>query len=341
MDTSTLKIIFGPACAPSLQRSLITTINALANRQQIRPVACNFITFKDGESLVQIKENVRNADVFVIQPTPMPDRNFTVLKMLLQAASLASAGSVTAVVPNMGYLRQDRKDRPRVPVTAKMIIEEIEHAMVAASRKHIMFVHPHSSIVPGFADIPTDVLYPTVTLARRIEAHHMHLHVAMKLAEGVAGCPDAGAAKLAQVYMRILHMVRIAFGFKTRNGDDQPEILDIAGDVKDRPVVVGDDMVDTGGTTCGFNSKLSERGALCIYDVATHPVFADGCIDRLVDSYEHSKLERVFVTNSINHEQKELPDFIEVVDIGPLIAEAIWRNFTGGSISEIDGMFAS
>jgi ribose-phosphate pyrophosphokinase len=222
-----------------------------------------------------------------------------------------------------------------------MVIQEIEKAMEAAARKHIMFMHPHSSVVPGFANIPTDVLYPTFTLARRVEEYHIQNSCPDErdISQGVAGSPDAGAAKLAQVYMSILHMHRIAFGFKTHNGDDQPEILEIAGDVEGRTVVAGDDMVDTGGTTCGFNSVLTKRGAYNIYDVATHAVLAGPCIDRLVDSHAKTHLRRVFLTNSINHEDRALPDFIEIVDIGPLIAEAIWRNFTGGSISEIDGMF--
>lgn len=317
-------------------QSLVTSINQLANRQAISPVPCHYVDFKDGEMVVQIGENVRNSTLFVVQPAPMPDRNLMILKQLLMAASLGSVDSLTAVIPYLAYLRQDRKDRPRVPITAKMVIQELVLAMGASARKHLMFLHPHSSIVPGFADVPVDVLYPSDILAKRIVATH-----GASISAGSVVSPDAGAAKLAQIYMHLLGMSRIAFGFKTRTADDKPEVLEVAGNVEGAPAVVVDDMMDTGGTMCGIIECLDKRGATDIYACATHGIFADRCLDRLSELQSRTKLRKVFVTNSINNEERDLPDFIEVVDIGNLIAQAIWLNFIGGSISEIAGAFAN
>ena len=336
MDTRSLKILTGPACAPSLVRNLFTSINQLADRQGITPVPYTCVNFKDGEVLMQIDVNVRNSTLFVVQPAPMPDRNLMVLKQLLMAASLGSVDSLTAVIPYLAYLRQDRKDRPRVPITAKMVIQELVLAMDASARKHLMFLHPHSSIVPGFANVPVDVLYPSDILAERIVATH-----GPSISGGVVVSPDAGAAKLAQIYMHLLGMSRIAFGFKLRTADDQPEIVEVSGEVEGMPTVVVDDMMDTGGTMCGVIDRLHKRGATDIYACATHGIFADRCLDRLVELKARTNLRKVFVTNSINNENRELPDFIEVVDIGQRIAQAIWLNFIGGSISEIAGAFAN
>lgn len=336
MDTRSLKIITGPACAPSLVTSVFSSINREADRQGITPVPYKCIHFKDGETLMQIEENVRGSNLFIIQPAPMPDRNLVVLKQLLMAASLGSVDSLTAVIPYLAYLRQDRKDRPRVPITAKMVIQELTLAMDASARKHLMLLHPHSPSLSGFTNVPVDVLYPSDILAAAITKVH-----GPSIITGTVVSPDAGAAKLAEIYMHLLGMSRIAFGFKQRSTDDQPKIVEIAGSVEGVPAVVVDDMMDTGGTICGVIERLHDRGATDIYACVTHGIFADRCLENLVALQARTNLRKVFVTNSINNEDRKLPDFIHVVDIGERIAQAIWRNFIGGSISEIAGAFAN
>ncbi|MDP2790003.1 MAG: ribose-phosphate diphosphokinase [bacterium] len=336
MDTNSLKIIFGPSCAPSLRKSVISKINWLADRQHFTHIPWQDHRFADGEFLPQILENVRGNDVFIIQPTNPPEENFKYVKMLAQAAALASAKSVTVVLPYHRDLRQDRKDRPRVAVTAKLSLREIECSMTAASSRHIMFFHPHFSQVIGFVDVTCDLLYPTA-----IFFEYMQRQFGDRLKHVVPAGADTGAAGLAARYAKLINTDSFAVGYKIRDKNDSVSFRDIIGDIDGKIVAVVDDMIDTGGTLCKFIQKANEKGAQEIYAFATHAILAGDAISKLQEVAAKTCLKKVILTNSINNEQRDLNhDLFEVLDCGPLIGEAIWRTHVGGSISEIAGAFA-
>ncbi len=331
-----LKVIFGPSCAPSFRSSVVATINDLADRQHFTHTPWHDHRFADGEFLPQILENVRGSDVFIIQPTNPPEENFKYLKMLTQAAALASARNVTVILPYHRDLRQDRKDRPRVAVTAKLSLREIECSMAAASSRHIIFFHPHFSQVIGFVDATCDLLYPTA-----IFFEYMRKHLGDHLQEVVPAGADTGAAGLAARYAKLINTDSFAVGYKVRDQNDSVSFRDIIGDIDGKIVAVVDDMIDTGGTLCKFIQKAHEKGARAIYAFATHGVLAGTAVSKLQDVAQKTCLKKVVLTNSINNEHRDLsPDLFEILDCGPLIGEAIWRTHVGGSISEIAGAFA-
>lgn len=331
-----LKVIFGPSCAPSLRNSVITTINNLADRQHFVHTPWQDHRFADGEFLPQIMENVRGSDVFIIQPTNPPEENFKYMKLLVQAAALASAKSVTAILPYMRDLRQDRKDRPRVAVSAKLALREIESAMAAASSRHIMFFHPHFSQVIGFVDVTCDLLYPTA-----IFFEYMRQHLGDRFVDVVPAGADTGAAGLAARYAKLINTDSFAVGYKVRDKNDSVSFRDIIGDIDGKIVAVVDDMIDTGGTLCKFILKAHEKGAREIYAFATHAVLAGDAVQKLQEVALKTCLKKVVLTNSMNNEHRNLdPNLFEVLDCGPLIGEAIYRTHVGGSISEIAGAFA-
>ncbi len=324
-----LKVIVGPSCSRSLRNGIRSKI-AMLTESDFKLIELQETHFADGAVLVQIMENIRGADVYIVQSAPPPERNVQVLLQMLQAASLASAGRVTAVLP-YADLRQDRKDRPRVPITAQLLAQQIEVAMTAAAQKHVMLFHPHFSQVSGFFRIPTDILYPTNPF--------------MKKAAQITGgdfsnvqpvAPDVGAAKMAAHYYGRLGTNFYAIGDKRRNATDQTEIKNIIGWVPGKVAFVYDDIIDTAGSLLAMAVKLRELGVGKIYVFVTHGILAG----RALENLQKTGVEKVFITDSISHDDKEsLPDLIEIVPCGELLGEAIWRNNTNRSIHAIDGMF--
>ena len=325
-----LKVIVGPGCSLSLRDDIESKISSLMSRPW-QLTACTRTDFADGEKLMQIMENVRGADVYIVQSTNPPADNQDMLLQMLQAAALANANSVTAVLPYMGGLRQDAKDRPRIPITAALHAQQIETAMVASPQRHVMIFHPHFTQVQGFFRIPTDLLYPTDFFIKVLSelTNNDYSNV-------VPVAPDAGAAKLALHYRKRLKTESYAVGDKRRTKTDTTEMHGILGDVKGKIAVAYDDLIDTAGSMKALVAKLFELGAEKVYAFATHGVLAGDAIQNLRDS----GIDQVFITDSIRHEHGKLPaEFITVVHVGELFGEAIWRNNTQGSIHAIDGMF--
>jgi len=292
--------------------------------------------FSDGEFLPQIGENVRHADVYIIQPTDPPADNFKCLKLLLMAAADASAARVTAVLPYFGGLRQDRKDRPRVPITAKQNAIEIEAAMQSAQSGHIMILQPHfPQIQIGFRRISSDLLYPTDIFLRCVEEEF-----GGDFSKLVPTACDIGAVRIVAAYAKRLDL-DYAVGDKRRTKDDEVEIRNIYGDVRDKIPVVFDDIVDTAGSLVKLAYKLQEMGAEALYGYITSGIFAGNSLEKLQKAYDDGVIKKIVVTDAIMRKNGNLPDFITVVTCGELIGEAIYRNHTDKSISAIDGMFSS
>lgn len=322
-----LSLIFGPACAPTLKTDLSNKIQKL-KRDHTKIIEVKSHDFADGEFKPQLEENVRGTDVYIVQPTNSPSDNLEKLELLLDAASRATAGRVTAVVPYLRGARQDRKDMPRVPITAKVVANKLEKAMVTAERKHIMLFHPHFSQIQGFFDIPSDILYPTDIFIRILKK------TIGSFKNVVFVAADVGAAKMAEIYAEATGTT-YAICDKRRGEDDHAYIRDVIGEVKGKICIIVEDIIDTGGTINKAALKLKEKGALDVFVCATHGILAGKAQENL----GIREIKKVFIADSIFHRESLIPK-INIVRCGDLLAEAIWRNNTNSSISAIDGMFS-
>ncbi len=278
-------------------------------------------TFSDGESKVEIKENVRGADVFVLQSTSAPGNdNLMELLLMLDAFKRASAKRITAVIPYYGYARQDRKVIPRVPISAKLIADLITTA--GASRMLTMDLH--SGQIQGFFDIPVDNLYATPVLLQYLKKRLNHNEVTIV-------SPDAGGVERARAIATRLN-ASLAIIDKRRVGPNVVAEMNIIGEVKDQIAVLLDDMIDTAGTLTMAADALKKEGARKILGCCTHPVLSGPAMQRI----EESALEELIVTNTIplGPETKRCGK-IKVLSVAHLIGEAVRRTHEEESISSL------
>lgn len=280
--------------------------------------------FSDGETSVEVGENVRGVDTFIIQPTSYP-ANDSLMEILILSDALrrASAGSITAVIPYFGYARQDRKVAGRTPITAKLVADLI----VTAGIERVVTVDLHAGQIQGFFNIPVDNLYAMPVL---IEALRQELGT-IPAREAVMVSPDAGGVERARAYARRLD-ASLAIIDKRRERANVSEVMNIIGDVEGKDCFILDDMIDTAGTLVNAAKALRERGARRIVAVATHPVFSGPAIARIAES----PLEKVIVTDSIplREEGKANPK-IRQVSVARLLAEAIRRIHASDSVSSL------
>jgi ribose-phosphate pyrophosphokinase len=278
-------------------------------------------TFSDGESKIEIKENVRGADVFVLQSTSAPgNNNLMELLLMLDAFKRASANRITAVVPYYGYARQDRKVVPRVPISAKLVADLITTA--GASR--MLTLDLHSGQIQGFFDIPVDNLYATPVLLQHLKKQLNHNEVTIV-------SPDAGGVERARAIATRLD-ASLAIIDKRRVGPNVVAEMNIIGEVKDQIAILLDDMVDTAGTLTMAADALKREGAKKIVGCCTHPVLSGPAIRRI----EESPLEELIVTNTIllGAEGRRCSK-IKVLSVAHLIGEAIRRTHEEESISSL------
>jgi ribose-phosphate pyrophosphokinase len=278
-------------------------------------------TFSDGESKVEIKENVRGADVFVIQSTSTPgNNNLMELLLMLDAFKRASAMRITAVMPYYGYARQDRKVVPRVPISAKLVADLITTA--GASRMLTMDLH--SGQIQGFFDIPVDNVYATPVLLEHLRKQLNHHDVTIV-------SPDAGGVERARAVARRLD-ASLAIIDKRRVGPNEIAEMNIIGEVQDRVAILVDDMVDTAGTLTMAAEALKKEGARKIIGCCTHPVLSGPAIKRI----EESPLEELIVTNTIPlSREAQGCRKIKSLSVAHLIGEAIRRTHEEESISSL------
>jgi len=278
-------------------------------------------TFSDGESKVEIKENVRGADVFVLQSTSAPgNNNLMELLLMLDAFKRASAMRITAVMPYYGYARQDRKVIPRVPISAKLVADLITTA--GASRMLTMDLH--SGQIQGFFDIPVDNVYATPVLLEHLRKQLDHKEVTIV-------SPDAGGVERARAIARRLD-ASLAIIDKRRVGPNEVAEMNIIGEVQDQVAILVDDMVDTAGTLTMAAAALKKEGAKKIIGCCTHAVLSGPAIKRI----EESALEELIVTNTIPlSPQAQGCRKIKTLSVAHLIAEAIRRTHEEESISSL------
>jgi ribose-phosphate pyrophosphokinase len=273
--------------------------------------------FSDGEIWVKYKENIRGRDVFIVQSTNPPAENLIELLIMIDAASRASANTITAVVPYFGYARQDRKDQPRVSITAKLMA----NLLTVAGADRIITMDLHASQIQGFFDIPFDHLYGSIIFKREINHPKENLAVVS---------PDLGGIKIARSYAKLFDCALVVID-KRRPKQNQVEVVHIIGDVAGKDVLIVDDLIDTAGTFVGAVESLKKKGAKNIYGAVTHPVLSGEAVERI----DKSELLKLYVTDSINNENKKLTDKIEIISSADLFAEAIQRTFENESISSL------
>ncbi len=279
---------------------------------------CIVTRFSDGEVFVQINENIRGADLFIIQSTNAPAENLMELLMLIEASRRASAMRITAVIPYYGYARQDRKDRPRVPITAKLVANLI----TTAGADRVITMDLHASQIQGFFDLPHDHLYSSWIFNDYFRT--------MNLENLVVVPPDVGSLKLARSTAAVLH-ADLAIIDKRRPKANISEVMSLIGDVKGKNVLIRDDMVDTAGSICQAAQHLKERGALDIYAACTHGVLSGQAIDRI----EKSPIKKCIIADSIDQSQKPLTDKFVILTCSELIGEAIRRISDEQSVSSL------
>lgn len=280
--------------------------------------------FSDGETAVEVGENVRGIDTFIIQPTSQP-ANDSLMEILILSDALrrASAGSITAVMPYFGYARQDRKVAGRTPITAKLVADLI----VTAGIERVVTVDLHAGQIQGFFNIPVDNLYAMPVL---LEALRQELGTT-PTGEAVMVSPDAGGVERARAYARRLD-ASLAIIDKRRERANVSEVMNIIGEVEGKDCFILDDMIDTAGTLVNAAKALRERGARKIVAVATHAVFSGPAISRITES----PLERVIVTDSVPlREDGKASPKIRQVSVARLLAEAIRRIHASDSVSSL------
>jgi ribose-phosphate pyrophosphokinase len=276
--------------------------------------------FSDGENYCQIDENVRGADVFIIQPTSSPVNDHVMeLLILIDAFRRSSASRITAVMPYFGYSRQDKKDKPRVPIAAKLMAD----LLTAAGADRILTMDLHSAQIQGFFNLPVDHLFAAPVLLDAIRK--------LELEEFVIVSPDVGGVARARAIGKRLG-VSLAIIDKRRTGKNETEILNVVGDVEGKDVLILDDMIDTAGTLVQAEEALRRHGARRTFAAAVHGVLSGPALDRI----EASQLQSLLVTNTIPVDAAvaRCPR-IHQLSIAPILGEAIQRIHDGTSVSSL------
>ncbi len=276
--------------------------------------------FADGEVWVEIKENVRQKDAYIIQPTCNPaNENLMELLVMIDALKRASVDTITAVIPYYGYARQDRKLQPRTPITAKLVADLI----TAAGADRVVSVDLHAGQIQGFFNIPFDHLYALPMFLDFFNSQKLEDHVVVS--------PDTGGAERARAYAKRLEC-GIALIDKRRPSPNVSEVMNIVGDIKDKHCIMVDDMIDTGGTLSAAAKALHDNGAKSVVAACTHAVLSGPAIERI----EASPLTAVIVSDSIplRDEAKKCKK-IKQLSVAPLLAKGISRIAKGESVSSL------
>jgi len=298
-------------------RSNLELAKKVAEQQGIHLSAVNIRNFSDGEIWVKYEENIRGVDLFLIQSTFAPAENLMELLTMIDAAKRASVTRVTAVIPYYGYARQDRKDQPRVSITAKLVA----NLLVRAGADRVITVDLHSSQIQGFFDIPLDHLYASPVLLKAVKK--------LNLDNFAIAAPDVGGVKTARAYAKRLGGDLILVD-KRRPAHNVAEVMNIIGNPKDKNLIIVDDLIDTGTTFVKCAEALMEAGANKIIGICVHPVFSGTALDKIEES---KAIEKLFVTDTIplKRESKK----IEVISVAELLSEAIIRTHDNRSISSL------
>lgn len=278
-------------------------------------------TFSDGEVMVEICENVRGRDVFIIQSTCAPtNNNLMELLIMTDALKRASAATITAVIPYYGYARQDRKAAPRTPITAKLVADLITTSGV----NRVVTIDLHAGQIQGFFNIPVDNLYAAPVMLNYLKGRFEGEQVVMVT-------PDAGGTERARAFAKRLGC-SLAVIDKRRTGPNVAEVMHLIGDVRDKVAIILDDMIDTAGTLTQAAKALKENGAKAIFACATHGVLSGPAIERI----NNSDIEEIVLTDTIPLGEKEAQtNKVHMLSVAELLAEAIKRIHQDESVSSL------
>jgi ribose-phosphate pyrophosphokinase len=305
-----LKIFSGNANRPLAQR--------IAEYVGVPLGDATVTAFQDQETFVKFNENIRGWDVYIVQPTcPPANQHLMELLIMMDAARRASAARITAVMPFYGYARQDRKDQPRVPITAKLVANLI----VAAGANRVLTVDLHAQQIQGFFDIPVDHLYAAPVIYRYFKDK--------KLEDLVIVSPDIGGVKMVSAYANMFHAPLAIVAKKRKSGTDV-EVLNVVGDVRGKNVLMIDDLTETAGTLTRAAAALKAKGAKKIFAAVSHAVLGPMAIERL----QKSKLTELVATDTVPHETVPGVKMTEL-SVAPLLGEAILRVHRGQSVSSL------
>ena len=275
-------------------------------------------SFPNGETFVKINENIRGRDIYIVQPTAPPtNQNLMELLIMIDAARRASASRITAVVPFYGYARQDRKDQPRVPITAKLVA----NLLVASGAHRILTMDLHAQQIQGFFDIPVDHLYAAPILFQYLSS--------LKLTEPLVVSPDVGGMKMASAYSQLLN-TGLAIVAKRRTSSTSVESQYLVGDVEGKDVLLVDDLTETAGTLTAAAKMVKDHGARRVLAAVSHCLLTDMAIQRLQNSF----IDEMVTTNSTV--VRPIPGFkLTVLSVASLLGEAIKRIHGGESVSSL------
>ncbi len=274
--------------------------------------------FPDGETFVKIDENVRGADVFVVQSTSPPsNHNLMELFIMMDALKRASASRITAVLPFYGYARQDRKDQPRVPITAKLVA----NLLVAAGASRVLTMDLHAQQIQGFFDIPVDHLYAAPVMFQYLKTKNLDNLVVVS--------PDAGGIKMAHAYSQVLK-ADLAIVAKRRKSATEVESMSVIGDIEDKNVLLVDDLTETAGTLTSAASLLKKKGARAVRACVSHALLNDLGVERL----RKSDIDELITTDTVLR-----PDFeglnVTTLTVANLLGEAIKRINNNASVNSL------
>jgi ribose-phosphate pyrophosphokinase len=306
-------LIFAGNSNPALAQKIGESLNMRLGRLSLG-------RFKDGEVSCQIDENVRGEDVFIIQSTCYPvNDNLMELLVLLDAFKRASAGRVTAVLPYFGYARQDRKDRPRVPISAKLVAD----LLATAGADRVLTIDLHANQIQGFFNLPVDHLYTSAVLIDTIRSIGRDF---------VVVAPDAGGVERSRAMAKRLNNASLAIVDKRRDQPNVSKVMHIIGAVAGRDCLIIDDIIDTAGTLTQTAQALVDAGANSVFAACSHPVLSSPADERI----EASVLEKVFITDSVPlRDDQRFTRKLEVVSVAGMLGEAMERIHEESSISSL------
>lgn len=305
-------LVLSGTANPKLAEDVVKNMNLKLGDMEIR-------RFADGEVFVQVGESVRNKDVYVIQPTgrPSSNENWMELYCIIDALKRASAKRITAVIPYYGYSRQDRKNEPRVPITAKLVANLLTESGVG----RVLSLDLHAAQIQGFFDIPVDHMQSKNIFLEKITKD-------LDISNSIIVSPDIGGIGRARLIAKALKL-DIAIIDKRRDRANECEVMNIIGDVKGKDAIIIDDIIDTGGTLIKSINALKQSGMRKIFVFITHAVCSGDVYERI----NASEIEKLYITDSLKVINERLGNKIEVISVAPAIADAIRHIHTEMSIS--------
>ena len=311
-----VKKIFAGSSNPQLATKIAKECGATLGELSIN-------RFSDGEIWVKFEENLRGNDVYLIQSTNAPADNIVELALLIDAAKRASAQRINVIMPYFGYSRQDRKEEPRVPISAKVMMD----IFIKAGADRIVTMDLHSTQIQGFSSKPVDNIYGSLVLMPELEKHFKALSSEDNFTVLI---PDMGSSKLGQSYAKRLGM-SFALIDKRRNAHNKSEVVSVVGELENQHILIIDDMIDTGGTISNAVKVAKEKGALSVTIAATHGLFSSNAMDKLSNDI----VDSIFITDTIDMSHIDNFKKLKTISSAKIFAETINRIHNGESVSQL------